>query len=433
MACPPGHIQIRRDTSSNWNTINPYLLPGEFAYATDTGVLKIGPGYWSSAQIIGGGSAGGTGPTGPTGDVGPTGPAGPLLPNFIAVGCGNAPSTDTIYVSEDGLSWSNTSVVAQPTFSFGNAVAWNGEYWLAFGQDNNSLGNTIYKSTDGLTWSPAGDNTITNSIIDGIWYYNSSISSYYWIVVGDAGILGHGAVATSPDANTWTVSSVFSYVAYGIAWDGANTVVVVGDDITNGGNGRSLAYSTSGFSLTQVAPIVNGDSYYSFIGYGVAYNGSMWVAVGSDNAPLSSNTIFTSTDGQTWTNTGVTGQFSGESGISVAWNGTVWIAVGSLSILHSTDGLTWNTTSINVSSYNTYFQNGGFPKILWTGQYWLVAGSPMLVSYDNGNNWAFTEGSQFEYVGNGLGGKRIVGNTLKGGGGGPTGPQGPSFTGLVAV
>ena len=71
MACPPGHIQIRRDTSANWSTKNPYLLPGEFGYATDTGVLKIGPGYWndSATTLI-------TGSTGPTGTIG-TGPTGP--------------------------------------------------------------------------------------------------------------------------------------------------------------------------------------------------------------------------------------------------------------------------------------------------------------------------------------------------------------------
>ena len=420
MACPPGHIQIRRDLETTWYNLNPYLLPGEFAYSTDSGTLKIGPGNWRVANTIN---------TGNVGPQGPTGPAGPLLPNFVAVGYGEAPSTNTIFVSQDGLSWSNTSIVAQPTFLFGNAVSWNGQYWLAFGQSSTS-GNTIYKSTDGLTWFPVGDNTILGSVVDGIWYYDAVNQFYYWIVVGDAGA-GTGSVAFSfDDANTWTIISLFSYLAYGIAWDGASTVVIVGDDINNEGGGLSLSYVIGDGSPVQVAPIVGGNPYLSFIGYGVAYNGSMWVVVGYD-VNVSGNTIFTSTDGQTWTNTGVTGQFTGyDSGISVAWNGSVWITVGSSTILRSTDGLTWTNATIN-SLYNTQFGVGGFPKILWTGQYWVVAGSPMVVSYDNGNNWASTEGSQFGYFGNGLGGKRVLPNTLQGGGGGggsvgPTGPQGPT-------
>lgn len=43
-------IQIRRGTSTQWNTQNPVLLAGEMGFATDTGVMKIGNGtsVWSS-------------------------------------------------------------------------------------------------------------------------------------------------------------------------------------------------------------------------------------------------------------------------------------------------------------------------------------------------------------------------------------------------
>ncbi len=37
-------IQLRRDTSSNWSTINPVLSEGEPAFETDTGKLKFGDG-----------------------------------------------------------------------------------------------------------------------------------------------------------------------------------------------------------------------------------------------------------------------------------------------------------------------------------------------------------------------------------------------------
>jgi hypothetical protein len=89
-------VQIRRDTSANWNTNDPILLDGEFGYETDTGRFKIGNGIdsWSEMSYslvgitgptggIGGtgatgttGATGSTGITGPTGEIGPTGSQG---------------------------------------------------------------------------------------------------------------------------------------------------------------------------------------------------------------------------------------------------------------------------------------------------------------------------------------------------------------------
>ena len=94
MACPPGNIQIRRDTLANWNIINPVLAPGELAFAYPTtsapeGILKIGSQAgetWSQAQQIfpssGGTGNGPSGPTGPTGPQGWTGPQGPTGPEY---------------------------------------------------------------------------------------------------------------------------------------------------------------------------------------------------------------------------------------------------------------------------------------------------------------------------------------------------------------
>ena len=71
-------VQIRRDTTLNWNTNDPILLDGEFGYETDTGRYKIGNGIdiWSDLiySLVGiTGPTGGSGPTGPTGPAGPTG------------------------------------------------------------------------------------------------------------------------------------------------------------------------------------------------------------------------------------------------------------------------------------------------------------------------------------------------------------------------
>lgn len=45
----PAKIQIRRDTASNWSSVNPILSSGELGYETDTAKLKIGTGAnWNS-------------------------------------------------------------------------------------------------------------------------------------------------------------------------------------------------------------------------------------------------------------------------------------------------------------------------------------------------------------------------------------------------
>jgi len=43
-------IQLRRDTSTNWDSVNPILSAGEAGFETDTSKLKIGDGTtaWSS-------------------------------------------------------------------------------------------------------------------------------------------------------------------------------------------------------------------------------------------------------------------------------------------------------------------------------------------------------------------------------------------------
>lgn len=49
-------IQLRRDTESNWDILDPALAEGEVGFETDTGKFKIGNGsdLWSELQYFGG-------------------------------------------------------------------------------------------------------------------------------------------------------------------------------------------------------------------------------------------------------------------------------------------------------------------------------------------------------------------------------------------
>ena len=44
MAVSNLRIQVRRDTASNWASVNPVLLQGEQGLETDTGKVKYGNG-----------------------------------------------------------------------------------------------------------------------------------------------------------------------------------------------------------------------------------------------------------------------------------------------------------------------------------------------------------------------------------------------------
>jgi hypothetical protein len=91
-------VQIRRDTTLNWNTNDPILLDGEFGYETDTGRYKIGNGIdvWSDLiySLVGiTGPTGGTGATGATGLTGSTGITGPTGSQGIQGPTGEAGAT----------------------------------------------------------------------------------------------------------------------------------------------------------------------------------------------------------------------------------------------------------------------------------------------------------------------------------------------------
>ena len=57
MAGTAKRMQQRRGTSSEWASLDPVLLAGEFGVETDTGVVKVGDGVkaWSGLEEIGGG------------------------------------------------------------------------------------------------------------------------------------------------------------------------------------------------------------------------------------------------------------------------------------------------------------------------------------------------------------------------------------------
>ena len=106
---------------------------------------------------------------------------------------------------------------------------------------------------------------------------------------------GSSRIATSTNGTTWTNrTSPFGVAGCAVAWDGNKWVA--GGFGSIGGGTNSLAWSTDGTTWTGVTGTTIFDTCY-----GVAGNGTQWVALGDGT-----NTIATSTDGITWTGLGKT-------------------------------------------------------------------------------------------------------------------------------
>ena len=231
--------------------------------------------------------------------------------------------------TNNGVSWTGLGNVIFSTEATG--VAWNGNIFIATGDGN---GNTLAKSTDGNTWTGLGRTTFTTKATGVAWNGN------VFAATGQ----GNTTIATSQYGTTWTsvaTNSLFSTRATGIAWNGYIWVAT-----GHGGNTIAFSKNIIGNTWTPAATA----SLFSTGANGVVWNDSisLWAAVGTDSV----NTIATSRDGNIWIGRGNAYLTTGGYGISLTGeNPSRYIAVGEgiNSMVRSTDGITWTTTSGTVT------------------------------------------------------------------------------------
>ena len=286
----------------------------------------------------------------------------------VAVGQGG----NTIAYSVDsGSTWSGIAS-ASSIFSTGNRVIWNGAKFVAVGQpakNGSASADAIAYSYDGIDWYPVFKSGFDVSGVANDLYYDSS--SNLWVAVGaDLSNNGLSTVFYSSDGNYWRRSY---NNPFGDAGSGFRSYVTSDNPYVVRGNG---------------------------IGFGVSYNGSLWVATGY--SPIG-NSIAYSVDGNVWVS-GNTDLFKYGWGSSVKWNGKSWLAVGKGRnvAVTSSDGVNWSGEPfVGAGSASSTF-NRGIHDVVWNGRVWIAvgesgfAGNAVAYSVDGGNVWQTGAG----YTGN---------------------------------
>lgn len=126
----------------------------------------------------------------------------------LMIACGTGSINTLAYSYDYGITWIG---LGKSIFSTnGNAVAHNGEMWVAVGSGKD---NTIAYSTDGLNWIGLGK-TIFSTSGNAITYNNN-----LWVATGE----GTNAIARSSDGKIWTGVTNTSLVSgYSVAGHGSN-------------------------------------------------------------------------------------------------------------------------------------------------------------------------------------------------------------------
>lgn len=278
---------------------------------------------------------------------------------YLAVGdCG-------ILFSDDGNSWDFILSYDEGL----NSIAWNGNMYVA-------VGSRILTSPDGINWTEGffDDNrftgvawgngqfvvvsysgTIYTSTDGENWIKQQSGATDTLLHVeygqGEFVAVGYGIILTSPDGHTWTEKET-SLVLSSVRWLNGRYFAV----------GKGLLTSTDGKTWQQR------DSQFDSYLNDIVWNGSQYIAVGSDGS------IFVSTDSIVWTkNPDIWAPLS-----SLTWGQDQFVAVGRGTILTSPNGSNWQVilSELDKPLYS----------VAWGDNQFIALGETVYSS-SNGLNW----------------------------------------------
>ena len=167
-------------------------------------------------------------------------------------------------------------------------IFFNGKTYIA-AQNNTdtSLGSDVYLSVEGYYWDEK-ENVLPGS---KQWYkFNYDSNNEYWLGLATDGSIS----ASTDDGHTWT-----SRTATGLA--SPTSIRSSGNDFWVAANLTSIAYSTDGGNAWNEVNITSSRAQGDC--KAVMYDGARWHAFGGRyNGAQYNPNIWTSDDGQTWTN-----------------------------------------------------------------------------------------------------------------------------------
>ncbi len=294
----------------------------------------------------------------------------------------NTPSpatTGTIsYSDDDGATWamvpggamnamfsSAADISAGTTFGVGgsrgaNAVAWNGEKWVAAG--NGRTHSLAFSDDGGMTWTG-----ITGKSIFSVEARDVAWNGQMWVAVG-RGV---------------NFSTAYSYD--GVTWMGPVTDDISGTPI----NVFSVDIAGPSAAMSDIS---GGGNH-------VIWTGKMWVATGTrtliaGSSPPAYYTVAYSMDGKSWTGvpeSGATNTGFDMYAHGIAWNGRNFIATGRGTVntlAYFTDVSATTIPATWQGLGNTVFSVWG-RGITWGARRWMATGrGTNTVAYStNGRNW----------------------------------------------
>jgi hypothetical protein len=343
------------------------------------------------------GDNGNKGDTGAKGDTGSNGETGATGASGIGTNITDAYSMRGITASPwfqfaiDGKEWKDAE--NSIAFSAPTDIIWNGTIWVA---GTISQTSQFAYSNDGKKWNLPSTLQTPFGTKAGAGPRSIVWNGAIWVAVGGPGTspeTGDVSVAYSYDGINWTgIVNSYSTVllnGYGVAWNGS--VFLATGAAASGTN--ILATSPNGTSWKRVSVSVANTLTE---GRCVAWNGNRWLIGGKSSTLTDTKMIFsTNLDGSTGWTTVVwpsgTAPFATECR-SVAWNGSMWVAVGGTptnpnytTLARSTNGVNWTSVLTNTSS--PAFTDG--QAVTWNSLYWIATGGSddELVYSDNATVW----------------------------------------------
>jgi hypothetical protein len=294
------------------------------------------------------------------------------------------------YSDDDGATWtmvpggatnamfsSAADITANASFGVGgsrgaNAVAWNGEKWVAAG--NGRTNSLAFSDDGGMTW-----NGITGKSIFSVEARDVAWNGRMWVAVG-RGI---------------NFSTAYSYD--GVTWMGPVT-----DDVS-GIPMNVFSYDIAGPTVTASMSDISGGGNH------VIWTGKMWVATGTrtliaGSSPAAYYTVAYSMDGKSWTGVPESGATSTGFDMyahGIAWNGRNFVATGRgtvntlvtfTDVIASATTSAFSTDATATASWqglgNSVFSVWG-RGITWGARRWMATGrGTNTVAYStNGRNW----------------------------------------------